>query len=475
MEDLKNNLKEVDLLWIILGLYLVINLASFFPTEEFLYHLNVVSSQSDVNFFIEFLMELVIVFICVNIFLISIYNNISDNKENLFLAIGFLFAGISNLAHAILVYNKYISYGSSSEMFAIYNKLLISLVLLINLILKKYKNKEKYYAWSIIITSSLFSVALFRILNNLWNDLKFATNMIDIIIIALLTFNILFYLRNYLIENEQTTLILLKGFMLLFIAEMFYAAEVKIFSEAYFMAQFIKLMGFVYIFRSEFSKEVEAGILARNQLKLKNTKLKLHQDRIKDLRAQRHDFKNELQTIFTMLQLGKSTKARDYIKKLHLDLNEAQEDNTQTHNDLSPVLISKKQEAKQKDIKFTTKIKTDLEEVIVPENKVLKVLFNLIDNAIDALQNIPVEEREIEVRLIDEQEEVQLIVYNSKPIIPDGILENIFSPGFSTKGDDRGFGLYIVKSLLIDYGGDIEAESEEEEGTKFICYLPKRS
>ncbi|MBM7556042.1 ATP-binding protein [Halanaerobacter jeridensis] len=474
MEKLANNFEKFDLIWILFGIYILINLIVVLPVEDFLYNSNIISNPDSLNFFVEFIMELIIVFICLNIFLISIYNyKITDKKENLFLAVGFLFAGISNLAHAILVYNKYLAYGSSSEMFAIYNKIIVSLILLLSLILKRYGNKEKYYSWSLIITSVLFSVAVFMILNNLWNDLSFTSDVVNIIIIVILTFNILFYLRQYLINNDETILILLKGFMFLFIAEMLYTDEVQIFTKPYFMAQSIKLVGFIYIFQSNFSKELKDGISAQNQLELKNTKLKLHQDRIKDLRAQRHDFKNELQTIFTMLQLGKAKKAREYIKRLHLDLNDTQGKGKTADNDLAPVLISKKQEAKQKNIEFTTDIRTDLEEIIVPENKVLKVLFNLIDNAIDAIEGISTSDKHIEVRLIDAGDNVELIVYNSKPIIPDDVLKNIFSPGFSTKGNNRGFGLYIVKSLLTDYGGDIKAESKKELGTKFICYLPK--
>ena len=474
MDKLIKEFERFDLIWILLGLYILINLLAITPVEEILYNSNIISNHTALNFFVEFIMELIIVFICFNIFLISIYNyKLTDKKENLFAAIGFLFAGISNFAHAILVYNRYLAYGSSSEMFAIYNKIIVSLVLLLSLMFKKSGDEEKYYSWSVIITSSLFSISVFMVLNNLWNDLSLTSNIADIIIIIIITMDILFYLREYLLNNDETILILMKGLMFLFVAEVLYADEVEIFSTGYFMAQSIKLVGFIYIFRSDFSKELRDGISAQNKLQLKNTKLNMHQDRIKDLRAQRHDFKNELQTIFTMLQLDKAEKAREYIKKLHLDLNDSQGNNKVADNDLSPVLISKKQEATQKNIKFTTDIQTDLEEVIVPENKVLKVLFNLIDNAIDAIENISTNDKHIEVRLIDSESNVKLIVYNSKPIIPDGVLKNIFSPGFSTKGDNRGFGLYIVKSLLTDYGGNIEAESKEELGTKFICYLPK--
>jgi signal transduction histidine kinase len=474
MDELKSNLKKFDLIWIILVLYIVINLLILLPFEEILYSLNIISSSAYLNFFIEFIMELSIVFICFNIFLISIYSyNIMKKASRLFTAVGFLFAAISNLAHVIFISNQIFSYGSSSELFAIYNKLIVVLILLVGLKINKSEKKEKYYFWSVIWVSFLFIISIFIVLNQLWDNFIIAANITNLVIIGLLTFDILIYVKEYLITKEKTILILIKGFMFLFIAQMLYIDRVEIFGVGYYMAQSIKLIGFIYIFRSEFSNELRDGIAARNQLELKNTKLKLHQSRIKDLRAQRHDFKNELQTIFTMLQLGKADKARNYIQNLHLDLNDT--DVGEVSHELSPVLISKRQEAKQDNIEFTTDIQASLEEVIIPENKVLKVLFNLIDNAIDAIKETNVTEREINVKLIDDTDNVKLIVYNPQPIIPAETLNNIFAPGFSTKGDDRGFGLYIVKSLLADYGGNIEAESKKNLGTRFICYFPKGS
>ena len=474
MKKLNIDLKKFDLIWIIVGLYALINLFILLPIDDILCNLGVISNSSYLNYFVEVLIELFIVFICFNIFLISIYNySIIKKIDRLFIAVAFLLAALSNLAHSILIFNEFLSYGSISEIFAIHNKLIIALVFLLDIIFKKLENKENYYLWAVIVLNFLFFVSISIFANEVKAEFTFATNIISLIIAVVLILDILLYSKKYLSNNDKTTLILLKGFIFLFIAEVLYIIEVDIFSIEYFMAQFIKLVGYIYIFKSNFSKELKAGILAKNQLELKNTKLKLHQDRIKDLRAQRHDFKNELQTIFTMLQLGKYDQAKDYIKKLHLDLKDTN-DNIQLDHELAPVLISKKIEAKSEGINLTVDISTDLEKVIIPENKLLKILFNLIDNAIDAMKNLSDNDKFINVKLIDEKDNVKLVVYNSKPIIPDDILNNIFSPGFSTKGDHRGFGLYIVKNLLNDYGGDIKAKSEKGVGTKFICYLPKK-
>jgi sensor histidine kinase regulating citrate/malate metabolism len=58
--------------------------------------------------------------------------------------------------------------------------------------------------------------------------------------------------------------------------------------------------------------------------------------------------------------------------------------------------------------------------------------------------------------------------------VPETIRANIFLPGYTTKGGERGMGLYIVRSLLQAAKGDIALESNKER-TRFVGVLPKRS
>jgi two-component system CitB family sensor kinase len=53
--------------------------------------------------------------------------------------------------------------------------------------------------------------------------------------------------------------------------------------------------------------------------------------------------------------------------------------------------------------------------------------------------------------------------------------EIIFEKGISSKpGFDHGYGLYLVKTIVDNLGGQITVEPGEGSGTRFIVYLPKR-
>ena len=58
--------------------------------------------------------------------------------------------------------------------------------------------------------------------------------------------------------------------------------------------------------------------------------------------------------------------------------------------------------------------------------------------------------------------------------IPKPILEKIFEPFFTTKNVNKGtgLGLSISYGIVQDYGGTIEVETQEGEGSRFIVRFP---
>ncbi|MBM6823097.1 ATP-binding protein, partial [Fusobacterium mortiferum] len=59
------------------------------------------------------------------------------------------------------------------------------------------------------------------------------------------------------------------------------------------------------------------------------------------------------------------------------------------------------------------------------------------------------------------------ITDNGKPI-SDDILSKIFDYGFSTKGQNRGVGLYLVQEKLKLYKGNIRIEREKSKKTFIV-------
>ena len=119
------------------------------------------------------------------------------------------------------------------------------------------------------------------------------------------------------------------------------------------------------------------------------------------------------------------------------------------------------------------------DEVVVSadETHMNSIFTNLINNARDALIEQGPEGKEIRVFIeeVDEEEKkyIRIKVQDNGPGIPEKHLNEIFEPFFSTKPTSgTGLGLGIVKRLVQLYGGQIDVESKEGEGTTFTVTIP---
>ena len=105
----------------------------------------------------------------------------------------------------------------------------------------------------------------------------------------------------------------------------------------------------------------------------------------------------------------------------------------------------------------------------------LRVVQNLVSNARHAIEG-PKGTVTVSLRQSPENQNiVHLEVRDDGAGIPDEIRENLFDPYFSTRATGRGtgLGLTIVHRVVTELGGEIEIESQRDEGTTFRILLPR--
>lgn len=102
-----------------------------------------------------------------------------------------------------------------------------------------------------------------------------------------------------------------------------------------------------------------------------------------------------------------------------------------------------------------------------------QVLLNLIRNALDALWEIPEDERSLMIQThCLEGRWVQIQVLDSGPGIRDEDMDKLFEPFFSTKESGMGMGLVISRTIIEDHNGSITVERRAAGGTCFSIVLP---
>ncbi|MFJ5426326.1 ATP-binding protein, partial [Enterobacter sp. CER55] len=100
----------------------------------------------------------------------------------------------------------------------------------------------------------------------------------------------------------------------------------------------------------------------------------------------------------------------------------------------------------------------------------ITALGNLIENALDAMEGQ--QEGEIGLLLHYQNGWLSCEVSDDGPGIDPTQLESIFTKGFSTKGENRGVGLFLARQQIQNLGGDISVESEPGVFTQFFVHIP---
>lgn len=108
-------------------------------------------------------------------------------------------------------------------------------------------------------------------------------------------------------------------------------------------------------------------------------------------------------------------------------------------------------------------------EVYISKDVLEHILFNLISNAVDAIEK----EGKIKIDYGSKNENFYINIKDNGKGIKDDDLDNIFNPFFTTKspGEGTGLGLYIVYTEVEKINGEINVKSEKNQGTVFKITL----
>ncbi|MDP4144089.1 MAG: Spo0B domain-containing protein [Bacillota bacterium] len=198
------------------------------------------------------------------------------------------------------------------------------------------------------------------------------------------------------------------------------------------------------------------------------------EDLNKTLRGQRHDFINHLQVVYSLIEMDEYTPAKDYIEKVFNDIQKVNKVLKTSNPAVNALLQAKILYAEKRGIIIELLIKSQLKELKIPSWEFCRILGNIIDNGIYALQQVD-HNKIIQIELFENQESYGFRIENNGPMIPRDIIDKIFDAGITTKGDKgEGMGLAITKQILTEYGGSIKVSSNENV-TVFEGLVPKKT
>ncbi len=208
-----------------------------------------------------------------------------------------------------------------------------------------------------------------------------------------------------------------------------------------------------------------------------------------------HEIGNPLNSLNIHLQLAER-KMRNAPAKLRKDMNEILEisrseikrldlivgnflsairpTEPQTHPEdlnrlIQDALRVLEPEIKDREIDVRVELHSNLPQLQLDADQIKQAFFNLIRNAIQSMRSGG------ELAILTDADDHSLWIQ----FIDNGVgisaedMANLYKPYQTTKSSGSGLGLLIVRRIIREHGGEIELESEVNQGTKVTCYFPR--
>jgi len=141
--------------------------------------------------------------------------------------------------------------------------------------------------------------------------------------------------------------------------------------------------------------------------------------------------------------------------------------------EIREVLAIFRDEFEEAGIEKMVELSEKVPEIHVDPDQIRQVLWNLVSNAVQAMEEggkltlVTRPSRE------GEGDGVVFLVGDTGGGIPHDVVHNIFNPFFTTKPKGTGLGLPIVHAIVQNHGGAIQLDNREGEGVTFSVFLPR--
>ena len=194
---------------------------------------------------------------------------------------------------------------------------------------------------------------------------------------------------------------------------------------------------------------------------------------VDSMRANNHDFTNKLHVILGLIQMEMYDQATAYIQNITMVQRKSISNIMNAIQDpaVAALLIGKLARASELNVKFILREGSyySSADMHLPSEMLITVIGNLLNNAFESMnEEHPFEsQKELMFGIYSRPGAVLITVDDTGTGICTKDIPHIFENGYSTKGEDRGTGLYQAKTMVDNFGGTITVESQEGIGTSF--------
>ena len=194
------------------------------------------------------------------------------------------------------------------------------------------------------------------------------------------------------------------------------------------------------------------------------------------LRAQAHEFANQLHTISGLIQLGEYDEVVGYVDSVseHRAQLDVAVSRRVRDTAIAALLMAKAAQATERRVELRVSDETSLGRLAQRDSAdVSAVVGNLVDNAIDAAATAAGPDRWVELTIRQDASAVEVSVVDSGPGVAPEVVTEVFTHGFTTKAaqaGERGIGLALTRLICQRRGGEVDVENTPD-GARFVARL----
>lgn len=181
------------------------------------------------------------------------------------------------------------------------------------------------------------------------------------------------------------------------------------------------------------------------------------QNMYQQVRGWRHDYKHHIQTMKAHLAMKQYEELDTYLSELDTDLTTVDTVIKTGNVRIDAVLNSKLAVAKRKGIRVNAKAIVP-KDLAVSEVDLCIIIGNLLDNAMEACEKEPEEEKRF-IRVYIDILKAQLYIYVANSMTND--IKKLGKNYLTTKSAGHGFGLMRVDRVVARYNGYLNRQHEE--------------
>ncbi|MFL6557884.1 MAG: DcuS/MalK family sensor histidine kinase [Bacillus sp. (in: firmicutes)] len=195
------------------------------------------------------------------------------------------------------------------------------------------------------------------------------------------------------------------------------------------------------------------------------------------LRAQAHEFMNKLHVILGLVRTEQYDTLATYVSETvnHRKTEMGFVTNKIQDPVLAGFLIGKLSFARESGASLSFDCASKLPKPANSEitHELITIIGNLFDNAMEAIADSP--NKKVDLKLDYAEDILTIEVKDTGMGMTKSLQNKILDKGFSTKGETRGFGLYLLAQSIERLEGDLIISSRPGKGTNFAVYIPYKA